>query len=396
MLRDECDSVGRLPGLSLDEFVNALMRGVGSVRRIPRPQQQTPLVGIEQIDLADRLLRVGERCLDEVKQPLPMRLHACSIVKLGIPVHVQRTPGIARIAGHGHGEIVDEAIGERMQGRTTVAEFPPVVERNDIDAWTENRCGDRTAQLLDLLHAELLVLHVREHFGAHVPCQFHERHLRRNGQPHRQDVGEHPGQRARLLRAGRYREIEHGYPAVARSVKVGRHDGRENERPLRDLRLDPVELSGERKRKRRGFPPEKAARVRRLADQGFRSRQGVDVVLPVPAVVRVARRRPVGTVTVRHQVDRSEVCVGSWLVPRKCRIDLGNPACHERDARTIHHDVVIPLVPDMALVAELEQHLAEQLAGEQVVGRVRLDLHDIPASGKRVGFIRHVDKIQPE
>ncbi|VWC17159.1 hypothetical protein BAR24066_05606 [Burkholderia arboris] len=290
MVRDERDGLGGLPGLRLDEFVDALVFGVSRRRRIPRVQQQMPLVGIEQVDLPDRPLRIGERGLDKMQQPRSMRQHTCVVVKLGIRVHVQRTPGIARISCHGHREIVDEAIGERMQGRTALAEFPPVAVRHDIDARTEDRCGDRTAQLLDLLHAELLVLHVREDFGAHVPRQFHERHVRRKRQPHRQDVGEHPGQCARLLRARRYREIEHGSPAVARSVKVRRHDGRENERPLRDLRLDPVELFDKRKRKRRGFPPEKAARARRRTGQGFRSRQGVDVVLPILAVVRVARR----------------------------------------------------------------------------------------------------------
>ncbi|VWL86223.1 hypothetical protein BLA6992_00001 [Burkholderia lata] len=39
MLRDERDGLGRLPGLRLDELVNALVRRVGGLRRIPRLQQ---------------------------------------------------------------------------------------------------------------------------------------------------------------------------------------------------------------------------------------------------------------------------------------------------------------------------------------------------------------------
>ncbi|GLQ98969.1 hypothetical protein GCM10007863_33890 [Dyella mobilis] len=365
------------------------MRGV-----VPAVQQSLAFRRVEQVDVADGAGRIGSGLFDKVQQASCVLGGVRFIVQLAVGIHVQFATGGADASLQGDRQVVYQAVVQRMRGGRSAVELAIVFETHDIDAWPEGMRGRRSAQLLDILAAKMLMLEVAQDFAAGAAGELGTVVFGRHAEAQRQHVGEHGGNVASFFATCGHGEIEGADAAIADTKQVCCDHRRQQRWPLAGHLFRCNQLFCQCGGECNGVAPVCTAEAWRASADALCIAEALRVFAPIVPIAFVTGGCPVRQVAFEQGADRGSRRRRNRLAALQGRIDRGDAARGERNAGAVHDDVVVALVPEETLRAELEQRVVEQALAKQVVDAAAFIGHRSLRGGKWVFLLRHIDDVE--
>ncbi|GAA5041082.1 hypothetical protein GCM10023336_00840 [Streptomyces similanensis] len=359
---------------------------------VPVGEDARPLPRRQDVDPADRVARLGpgEAAQDaqEARADLLLRLQ---VARAAVHVDVDLEAGAVQPVVDVDAERVDGAVGEVAGRARAVAEAEPVVERHDVDDQVAQRGA---AEELEVAEHVLVPVALVPGRGAH-PCRDlpqEVRHRRRpaDGDPDRQDVRRHAGNReGPASDAAHHRDADDDVPRARGAVVVeaGGGDGQAGQGGPQPARA-PLEAGGlvgadlapvpyRRLRQRTRPVPVGAPRAGGV-------RQRVEPVLPV---LGQGGGGPVGAVLVQEHRDRLQgVVLPGVAAFREGRVDARQPVGEQPAAVSVHDEVVRAVQPVVPVRAGLDHGVAGQGAAGEVHRAAQSGPHPRLGGRVRVGF----------
>ncbi len=386
-------------------------RGQGRVgdlgrRVVADGQQLVSLVGRQQPDPADLLVRVGGgEGVEQPEQALLVLVQLVGAVRLRCGLEAQLGAGAVPPVPDGEREVGGQRGGEVVRSGAVPGEVEAVVERHDVDDQRERRAqpAGQAEVALEVLAAVAVVRADRADLGGRLRDQLGQRHLRPDGQPQRRHVGDHAGDGAQdLVGAAADGQAEHDVPRAGQPVDVQRGGGDQHARPAHARAVGGRAQGGRVGGGEQGGPADDPVGVARRAGGGAARRAGGGVagqaarfgpVGEAAGPVRAVGRELLGLAVAgvaRDQVgERTEGGRPGRLARHQGGVGVREAARDQGVAEAVHHDVVVGLVPEELAFAQLEQRVAEQRVAGDVhrAGHVRRD----PALRRRARVGRGAD-----
>ncbi len=383
-LEAQRDGLGPLGELGLDQR-DQVRVGHGVFGVVPAEQQLPALLGTEQVDMADGLLRLPDHGIDEGDQPaLVIGQPLCGVHRgIGVEVDLQVLPVAALVKEDA--QVLGRAVREVARPRRMAGETEVVVEGLDVDHGGEQLpvVDQHVEVAAQVFVAVRLVAQHLPHLAAHFADQFGGRQVGAHREPQRHGIGHHRGHAPHALVVARGdRDADRHVLDAGGAIEVGRGGGDQDLRQrgaelLRDLLQRLHAGRGQVHRL-----AQQAADVdRALRCEAQRIGRVGEALGPVLAVARKAARFAVGAVFLGQLRQRRQARglghLGCAFGHRA--VDVGEAPCDQPAAEAVEHDVVAAVVPDVAIRREADQRRQPQLAVREV--DVAFEVRAHPALG---------------
>lgn len=241
-LEAQRDGFGPLGELGFDQR-DQVRVGHGVFGVVPAEQQLPALLGIEQVDMADGLLRLPDHGIDEGDQPALVIGQPLRGVHRGIGVEVDlQVLSVAALVEE-DAQVLGRTVREVARPRRMAGETEVVVEGLDVDHGGEQLpvVDQHVEVAAQMLVAVRLVAQHLPHLAAHFADQFGDRQVGAHREAQRNGIGHHRGHAPHAIVVARGdRDADRHVLDAGGAVEIGRGGGDQDLRQrgaelLRDL-----------------------------------------------------------------------------------------------------------------------------------------------------------------
>ena len=364
-------------------------------RRVEALQQRQPVGSAEQLDVCDLRLAAdrGADAVERGEEALLVLGQLALVADGGVDVEVDQRRGPVTAVVQRQAQPRHRAGPEVVRRRRPAADLEVVVERHDVDARAVDVVAGRPLEPAEQLGA--VVARVFEQLQDVAGDVLDEPpHGRAGGGAHaqRQDVGHHSRPLAMGgVQARRHGQREHEILVSGDALQL---DGHRRQQHVLRADAEPVGRRLERlhpgAREPHAAPAQAPHVLRRRRDEaGGLGRQVAHPLAPEVTVAGVALGVAVGEVGVDERPQRP---VRRRLL--RPVVERRDAARDQRQSGAVHRDVVVALVPQVALLADPQQQLAEQRIARQVDGARPLAAHPRLGRGPRIGPVAQIDRLE--
>ncbi len=360
-------------------------------------QQLLALGVVEQVDLADGRVRVGNDGFDQADQAGLVAGQFFLRVEVGVGVEVHPHAFAHATVVDEHRQVFDRPVGEVERRGVGFAQAQVVVEGLDVHDGGEQVAAfaQQVEVAAQVFVAIALVAQRFAHAAADLLEHVGDRQIGPHGQAERHRVGQHGRDAAQLLvGARRHGQTQHQVVGAGHAIEVDADGGDHQLREAATQGLGGFARGQHQRFGRAAGLAQDAAHLQRLPFGQADGRGAVGEEFgPVLALAGEVFGRAIGVVFVDEVGQRAEGAQLDRAFAHR-RVGLGNAARQQAAGKAVDQDVVGAVVPVVARGRGPDEAGGPEAVFDRVVRRGVFGLRPFHESGVRIGPVAEVDQGQ--